>query len=87
VNVAHEMAMHHEAAGNWQRAAGVLCSAARNARDRHADAEAEALLEQALRLAENLADPQRQSVEAEIRDELAARRGSLPATSSATPLS
>jgi predicted ATPase len=87
VNVAHEMAMHHEAAGNWQRAAGVLCSAARHARDRHADAEAEALLEQALRLAENLASPQRQSVEAEIRDELAAIRGKLPATSSATPLS
>jgi predicted ATPase len=78
VNVAHEMATHHEAAGNWQRAAGVLCSAARNARDRHADAEAEALLEQALRLAENLAGPQRQSVEAEIQGELAALRGSLP---------
>jgi len=78
VNVAHEMAMHHEAAGNWQRAAGVLCSAARNARDRHADSEAEALLAQALRLAENLAGPQRQSVEAEIRSEQAALRESLP---------
>jgi predicted ATPase/DNA-binding winged helix-turn-helix (wHTH) protein len=80
VNVSQEMAMHYEAAGNWQRAAGVLVSAAQNARERQAHPEAEALLERALRLAENLAEPQRHAVEGEIRAELASLRESLPAT-------
>ncbi len=71
VNVAQEMAMHYEAAGNWNRAAGVLISAAQNASGRQAFLEAEALLERARRLAENLADPQRRGVEEQIRAELA----------------
>jgi predicted ATPase len=83
VNVAQEMAMHYEAAGNWQRAAGVLISAAQNARGRQAFSESEALLERAHRLAENLGDPQRRAVEEEIRNELAAMRESLP--SATTP--
>ena len=77
VNVAQEMAMHYEAAGNWQRAASVLCSAAQNARQRHACLEAEALLERALRLADNLSGPQRQQMEVEICAELAALRDSI----------
>ena len=70
VNVTQEMAMHYEAAGNWQRAAGVLVAAAQNARERQAHPEAEELLARALRLAENLAEPQRSTVEAEIRAQL-----------------
>ena len=78
VNVAQEMAMHYEAAGSWQRAAAVLCSAARSAHERLACLEAEALLDRALRLAENLAGPQRHAVEAEIQAELTRVREPLP---------
>jgi len=78
VNVAQEIAMHHEAAGNWQRAAAALCSAARHAHQRRADAEAEALLEHALGLAENLGSPHRQTLDKEIRAQLAAVREPLP---------
>lgn len=80
VNVAQEMAMHYEAAGNWQRAASVLVSAAQNARGRNAHPEAEALLQRALCLAENLGDTQRGAVQDEIRSELAAARASLAAS-------
>jgi predicted ATPase len=76
VNVAQEMAMHYEAAGNWQRAAGVLVSAAQNARERNAHPESEALLERALCLAQNLPAPQRRTLEEEIRTEFAATRES-----------
>jgi predicted ATPase len=67
VNVAQEMAMHYEAAGNWQRAASVLISAAQNARARNAHSEAQALLERARRLAQNLGDPQRRAVQEQIQ--------------------
>ena len=76
VNVAQEMATHYEAAGNWQKAASVLCSAAQDARQRHACCEAEALLERALRLADNLSGPQRRIMEEELCAELAAVRES-----------
>lgn len=79
VNVAQEMATHYEAAGNWQRAASVLCSAAQDARQRHACVEAEALLERALRLADNLSGPQRRMMEDELCAELAAVRESMSA--------
>lgn len=82
VNVAQEMATHYEAAGNWQRAASVLCSAAQNARERHACLEAGALLERALRLAENLGGPQRRQMEEELCAELAAVRESISAEAS-----
>lgn len=52
--VAREMAMHYEAAGNWQRALSALRIAARHALDRQAFAEAAELLERALRLTKNL---------------------------------
>lgn len=76
VNVAQEIAMHCEAAGNWQRAAGVLCSAARHACRRQAYAEAEALLSRALHLADNLAGPQGQALQDGIRGEIAEVRES-----------
>ncbi len=79
-NVSQEMAMHYEAAGNWQRAAGVLLSAAQNARTRSAHSEAQALLERAQRLAENLGDLQRGAVQDQIRIALEALRESIPAT-------
>ena len=75
--------MHYEAAGNWQRAAAVLVAAAQNARERQAHLEAEALLERALKLAENLAAPQRRAVEEEIRVEAAGLRES---PSTGTPM-
>jgi predicted ATPase len=53
-NVAREMALHYEAACNWQRAASALRAAAQHARQRQAYAEAEELLERALRITENL---------------------------------
>jgi predicted ATPase/DNA-binding winged helix-turn-helix (wHTH) protein len=68
-SVAREMAMHFEAAGDWPRAASALRAAARNARERQARAEAEELLERALRVAENLRDPDRQAFIDEIRSE------------------
>ena len=74
VNVAQEMAMHYEAAGEWLRAAEVLCSAARHAHERGAHSEAAAVYEQASRLAENLASPKRESVQEDIGAEMAALR-------------
>jgi predicted ATPase/DNA-binding winged helix-turn-helix (wHTH) protein len=53
-NVAREMAIHFEAAGDLQRAVSALSAAARHALERHALAEAAELLEHALRLAGNL---------------------------------
>jgi predicted ATPase len=79
-NVAQEMAMHYEAAGNWSRAVGVLRSAAWQARQRRAHGEATALLEHALRAAENLSDVEA-GVAREIRSDLGAVRESVPASS------
>jgi DNA-binding winged helix-turn-helix (wHTH) protein len=79
-NVAQEMAMHYEAAGNWSRAVRVLRSAAWQARQRHAHGEAAALLEHALRAAENLSDVEA-GVAREIRSDLVAVRESLQASS------
>jgi DNA-binding winged helix-turn-helix (wHTH) protein len=80
-NVAPEMAMHYEAAGNWQRAASVLRSAAWHAQQRRAHAEAAALLEQALRAAENLGDVEGGVAAREIRSDLVAARQSMLASS------
>ena len=79
-NVAQEMAMHYEAAGNWSRAVSVLRSAAWQARQRRAHGEAAALLEHALRAAENLSDVEA-GVAREIRSDLVAVRESLQASS------
>ena len=51
-NVAREMALHYEAACDWQRAASALRAAAQHAQQRQAYAEAAELLEHALRITE-----------------------------------
>ncbi len=66
-DVAREMALHFEAACNWQRAAGALYIAARHAHERQAYAEATHLLEHALRLAENLGNGERKATELELQ--------------------
>jgi predicted ATPase len=76
-NVAREMALHYEAAGNWQRAASALRAAARHAQQRQAYAEAAELLEHALRIAENLME--RGTEVPEIRSELMMAREALTA--------
>jgi predicted ATPase/DNA-binding winged helix-turn-helix (wHTH) protein len=78
-NVAQEMAMHYEAAGNWSRAASVLRSAAWQALQRRAHGEAEALLEQALRAAENMSEVEA-GVAGEIRADLVSARESMQAS-------
>jgi predicted ATPase len=59
-NVAREMAMHYEAAGNWPSAVASLRSAARHALNRQACSEAAELLDHALRLAERLREAERE---------------------------
>ncbi|MHB1957442.1 MAG: AAA family ATPase [Acidobacteriaceae bacterium] len=69
-NVAREMAMHYEAAGNWKRATTALRTAARHAHQRRAYSEAAQLLQHALGLAQNLSEADRQIAEREIQREL-----------------
>jgi len=69
-NVAREMAMHYEAAGEWRRAAEALRAAALHARQRQAYASAAELLERALHLAENLNETERAIATREIYAEL-----------------
>jgi predicted ATPase/DNA-binding winged helix-turn-helix (wHTH) protein len=69
--VAREMAMHYEAAADWQGAASALRIASGHARRRQAHAEATQLLEHALRIAERLSDKDRDSALQAIRNELA----------------
>jgi predicted ATPase len=76
-SVAQEMALHFEAAGNWQRAAGALRSAARHAWQRRANSEATALLEHALKVAENLGEVDRGIIIPEVHAELAQVRQSV----------
>jgi predicted ATPase len=78
-SVAQEMAVHFEAAGNWQRAAGALRSAARHAWQRRANSEAAALLEHALRVAENMGEMDRGVIIPEVNAELAQVRRSIQA--------
>jgi hypothetical protein len=64
------MALHYEAACDWQRAASALRAAARHAQQRQASAEAAELLEHALRMMENLNEMERDTEVGEIRREL-----------------
>jgi predicted ATPase/DNA-binding winged helix-turn-helix (wHTH) protein len=72
--VARERSMHYEAAGDWRRASATLCEAAQHARERRATAEAENLVEQALRVAEHLAGRERAEAIAEIHAAFTATR-------------
>jgi predicted ATPase/DNA-binding winged helix-turn-helix (wHTH) protein len=65
-NVAREMAIHYEAAGNWPRAIACLRTAARHALDRKARAEAAELLDRALKVADRLRDTERQQAVGDI---------------------
>jgi predicted ATPase len=78
-NVAREMALHYEAACDWQRAASALRSAARHAQQRQAHAEAAELLGYAMRIAENLNEAERRTAAREIRSELIVARDALTA--------
>ena len=69
-NVAREMAVQYEAAGNWQRAAQALRGAARHAHERNAHLEEAQLLEHTLSIAENMSEADRNALEQEIEGEL-----------------
>jgi predicted ATPase len=79
-SVAREMALHYEAAGNWARAVHALRAAAGHARERLAYSEAAELLDQALRMAENLRESECSSTAQAIQNELAAVREALNGT-------
>ena len=74
MDVARELAMHHEGAGNWQRAAETLRIAARHARQRNAFTVAEDLMAHALQVAENLAGSARDAAVQGIVAELQSLR-------------
>ena len=59
MDVSSELAMHFEAAAEWARAAQALCTAAGTAMRRGARDEGVKLTERALRLLENLSEPER----------------------------
>jgi predicted ATPase len=79
-NVAREMAMHYEAAGNWKRATSALLTAARHAHQRQAYSEAAQLLQHSLVIAENMSDADRGTVEREIQSELEMARVAMEGT-------
>jgi predicted ATPase len=71
LDVSSELAMHFEAAAEWARAAQALCTAARTAMRRGARDEGVKLTERALRLLENLSEPERQAAERKTRQQIA----------------
>ncbi len=76
-DVAREMAMHYEAAGNWKRATGALRTAAQQAHQRQAYSEAAQLLQYSLGIAENLNDAERLVIGREIQSELNLARAAM----------
>ena len=79
MDVSSELAMHFEAAAEWVRAAQALCTAAGNAMRRGARDESVKLTERALRLLENLSEPDREAAERKIREQIAGVEGVLRA--------
>jgi predicted ATPase/DNA-binding winged helix-turn-helix (wHTH) protein len=71
LDVSSELAMHFEAAAEWARAAQALCTAAGTAMRRGARDESVTLTERALRLLENLSEPDRQAAERKTRQQIA----------------
>ncbi len=71
MDVSSELAMHFEAAAEWARAAEALCTAAGTAMRRGARDEGVKLTERALRLLENLSEPDRQAAEKKTRQQIA----------------
>jgi predicted ATPase len=74
-DVAHEMAMHFEAAGEWSRAIATLRSAASAARRNNASASVVDQLNRALIMAANLRAVEREKIEREILVELKSLNG------------
>jgi hypothetical protein len=64
------MAMHFEAAGNWEQAARTLRAAARHAHQIRAYRQSAELLERASHIAVNIADADCSALVREIEDEL-----------------
>jgi predicted ATPase len=79
MDVSSELAMHFEAAAEWVRAAEALCTAAGNAMRRGARDEGVKLTERALRLLENLSEPDREAAERKIRQQIVRVEGVLRA--------
>lgn len=73
-NVAREIAMHYEAAGNWPRAVATLRAAARHALSRRASSEVAELLDRALRMTERLRETERKEAAADILKDIDAAR-------------
>ena len=71
MDVSSELALHFEAAAEWARAAQALCTAAGTAMRRGARDEGVKLTERALRLLENLSEPERQAAERKTRQQIA----------------
>ncbi len=71
MDVSSELAMHFEAAAEWARAAQALCTAAGTAMRRGARDEGVKLTERALRLLENLSEPEPQAAERKTRQQIA----------------
>jgi len=82
-NVAREIAMQCEAAGNWQSTARALCMGARYAYERSAYLESTQFLEHALRMAENMGDAERSVTVKEINGELEIVREMIARTKTA----
>jgi predicted ATPase len=70
-DVSRELAIHFEAAAEWERAARALSAAAENAQRRGAHDEGMTLMKDALRLLENLSQRDRAAAEMKIREQLA----------------
>jgi predicted ATPase len=79
-NVAQEMAMHFEAAGNWEQAARILRTAARRAHQGSAYHQSADLLERVLRITANMADAERSGFVREVEDELELSREMIART-------
>jgi len=72
--VASEIAMHCEAAGDWLGTISALRNGALHSRQRHAYQHSTQLLNHALRVTENLSEPERDTLANEIAAELQAIR-------------
>jgi len=79
-DVSREIAIHYEAAGNWQRTVCALRAGARHSHERHAYHESTQLLEHALRIAENMGDAERTGLIKEIYVELETVRKMIAGT-------
>jgi len=76
--VAREIATQYEAAGSWHRTIAALRAGALHSKERIAYQESTQLLSHALRIAENLGEPERSLLASELTAELKAVRETTP---------